>query len=115
MRNDQSCPVTTTVHLRQPPSDPLAGTRIDTTKPLSESTALKAFEAFPESIALLEFLDGTFVMVYPEDTDCTDLMDMIPTKFGGLFVDITTNKIVPCAETDEIRAEPAEESPERVK
>jgi hypothetical protein len=83
----------------------------DPTKPLlSESTALKASEAFPESIALLKFLDGTFVMVYPEDTDCTDLMDMIPTTFGGLVVDVTTNKIVPCAETDEIRAEPAEES-----
>jgi len=104
------CPVTSTVHLREPPSDPLAGTRIDPTKSLSESTALKAFEAFPESIALLKFLDGTFVMVYPEDTYCTDLMDMIPTTFGVLFVDVTTNKIVPCAETDEIRAEPAEES-----
>jgi len=49
-------------------------------------------------------------MVYPEDTDCADLMDMIPTTFGGLVVDVMTDKIVPCAETDEIRAEPAEES-----
>ena len=50
-------------------------------------------------------------MVYPEDTDCTDLMDMIPATFGGLVVDVTTDrKIVLCAETDEIRAEPAEKS-----
>ena len=32
------------VDLREPPSDPLTGTRIGPTKHLSESTALKAFE-----------------------------------------------------------------------
>ena len=101
------CPVTTIVHLRQPPPDPLTS-RIDPIKPLGESTALKAFEAFPGAIALMKFIDGTFVIVYPQDTDCADLMDMVPTTFGGLAVDLTTDKIAPC--TDGMPAEPVEES-----
>lgn len=67
-------PVTTVVHLRDPPSDPLSNTPIDPTKPLSESVALKAFETFPASVAFLKFLDGMFVVIYPEDTDCSDMI-----------------------------------------
>lgn len=63
------------VHLRDPHSDPLSNT-IDPAKPLGEPAALKAFETFPESVALLKILDGTFIVVYPEDTDCLELMDI---------------------------------------
>jgi hypothetical protein len=93
--------VTSIVHFRDPSSDPLRNTPAN---PLSEPTALKAFEAFPESVALLKFLDGTFIVVYPENTDCLELMDMIPTTSGGLAVDTATDKMIPCMKTGEIKS-----------
>lgn len=103
-------PVVTIVHLCDLPSDSLSNTPIDPTKPLNESVALKAFETFPGSVALLKFLDGTFIVVYPEDTDCSELMDTNPTQFGGLPVDVATDKMTPCMETDKIMlsTQPAE-------
>jgi len=37
--------------------------------PLSEAVAIKAFETFPGSLAILKFLNGTLVVVYPDGTD----------------------------------------------
>ncbi|KAL1963872.1 hypothetical protein VTN77DRAFT_7678 [Rasamsonia byssochlamydoides] len=92
-------PVTTVVHLFDPHPDPLSNTSIDPTKPLSEEVAVKAFEeTFPGSVAILKFFDGIFVVVYPENTDCSHLVDTIPTTFGGLYVDMATDKITPCTE-----------------
>ncbi|KAL1963502.1 hypothetical protein VTN77DRAFT_8083 [Rasamsonia byssochlamydoides] len=101
-------PATTTVSLFKKPPDPLFDTPIDPTKALGEDVALKAFEAFPGSVAFLKFLDGTFIVVYPQGTDCSKLVDTIPTLFGRLPVDMATDKMVPCIDRDEISAQPME-------
>lgn len=57
---------------------------------------LKVFdETFPGSVALLKFLDGTFIVVYPQGTHCLHLRDTIPTTFGGLLVSRATDNIAP--------------------
>jgi hypothetical protein len=75
------------------PADPLADLKLDPRIPLPEEVVRVALQAFPDAIGFMVFFDYRFCAVYEKSVDLEDIVPLVPSRFGGHWVEVTHDSI----------------------
>jgi hypothetical protein len=74
------------------PADPLDN-KLDPRIPLTEEVVGVALETFTDAIGLMVFFNNSFFAVYEKSVNLENVVSSVPSRFGGLRVQVTHNAI----------------------